>query len=61
MIIIKLLLIVIIAICVKLIYDAREICEKYFSSSMKNKQVTLIKITGFAVGIICTIIFGIIA
>lgn len=52
----KIILLILIAISVITIYDARKICEKYFSSSMKNRQVKLLKITGFAVAIICAII-----
>ena len=53
---IKLILLIIIAICVKIIYDARSIADKYFSTSEINKQVKLLKIVGFIVAIICAII-----
>ncbi len=56
----KIFLIVIIAICVMAIYDARKIAEKYFSSTDKNKATKTIKAVGFIVFAICGIIFCII-
>ena len=50
---IKLILLIIIAICVKTIYDARSIAKKYFSTSDINKQIKLLKIVGFIIAIIC--------
>ncbi len=52
---IKIILLIIIAICVTVIYDARRIGERYFSSSMKNKQINMLKIFGFIIGIICAV------
>ncbi len=52
----KILLVIIIAICVTSIYDARRIAEKYYSNSDKNKAVKLIKLSAFVIAIICGII-----
>ena len=54
----KIILLIIIAICIIIIYDARTITEKYFSIVDKNKQIKLLKIIGFIVAIICTIILS---
>lgn len=53
---IETILLIIIAISVTFIYDARSIANKYFSRDDKNKQIKLLKIVGFLVAIICTII-----
>ena len=55
---IKLILLIIIAISVIAIFDARRIAQKYFSTSDINKQVLLLKIIGFLVAITCAIIFS---
>lgn len=54
---IKIILLIIIAICVTVIYDTRKIAEKYFSSTINNKQIKLLKIVGFVIAIISAIIF----
>lgn len=43
----KLFLLIIMALGVIAIYDARKIVNKYFSSQDQNKSVTIIKIIGF--------------
>ena len=53
----KLFLIIVIAICIMAIYDARRIAEKFFSSADKNKVVKLIKIFSFILFAICGITF----
>ncbi len=53
---IKIILLVIIAIGVKTIFDARSIAEKYFSTQDINKQVLLLKAVGFLVSIVSAII-----
>ena len=53
-------LVIVIAICVMAIYDARKIGEKFFSSPDKNKITKIIKIIGFIILIICGVIFYII-
>ncbi len=53
---IEIILLTIIAISVKVIYDARSITEKYFSNEDENKQIRLLKGVGFLVSIICAII-----
>ncbi len=53
---IRIILLIIIAIGVTAIFDARRIAEKYFSSSDINKQVLLLKAVGFLVSAICAII-----
>lgn len=52
---IKIILIIIIAISVTVIYDARKIAKKYFSSSDINRQVLLLKVVGFLVAVISAI------
>lgn len=52
----KILLIIIIAICVTCIYDARKIGERFFSSGNINKLTRQIKIISFVVLVICSII-----
>ena len=53
----RLFLIIVIAICVMAIYDARRIADKFFSSADKNKVVRLIKIFSFILFAICGITF----
>lgn len=53
----KLFLLVLIAISVTAIYDARKIEEKFFSSADKNKIAKFIKAIGFIVCIICGVTF----
>lgn len=53
----KILLLIIIAICVIVIYDTREIADKYFSSNINNRQIKLMKIISFIIAIISSIIF----
>ena len=48
----KLFLLLLIAIGVILIYDAREIVNKYFGDEDKNKQASILKVLGFAISII---------
>lgn len=56
----KFIMLILIAIGVTLIYDAREITMKYFSDQDKNKTTMLIKILGFIISAICgTIIVAI--
>lgn len=55
---IKMLLLIIIAIGVTIVFDARKIAEKYFSSSDINKQALLLKAVGFLVSVICAIILS---
>ena len=50
-------LVIVIAICVMAIYDARKIGEKFFSSPDKNKITKIIKIIGFIILVICGITF----
>ncbi len=53
----KIILLIIIAISVMAIYDARKIADKFFSSVDKNKMTKMIKIIGLVLCIICGIIF----
>lgn len=53
---IKIILLIIIAIGVTAIFDARRIAEKYFSTQDINKQALLLKAVGFLVSTICAII-----
>ena len=53
---IKIILLIIIAIGVTTIFDARRIAEKYFSTQDINKQALLLKAVGFLVSAICAII-----
>ncbi len=53
----KIFLLIIIAISVTAIYDARKIGDKFFSSSDKNKVAKIIKILGLILCIVCGIIF----
>lgn len=52
----EIFLILIIAICVTAIYDARRIAEKYFSDSDKIKVIRMIKLIAFIVGAISGIV-----
>lgn len=51
------ILVIIMAMCVIAIYDARRIGEKFFSSPDKNKVTKMIKLIGFIILIVCGIIF----
>ena len=53
---VKVILIIIIAVSVHIIYDARSVANKYFSRENINKQVKMLKIVGFLLAIICSII-----
>lgn len=53
---IKIVLLIIIAICVTIIYDARKITEKYFSSTINNKQIKLMKVVSFIIAIVAAFI-----
>ena len=55
---IKIILLVIIAIGVKTIFDARKIAEKYFSTQDINRQALLLKAVGFLVSAISAIIYS---
>ena len=55
-VIVKIIGFVIIALGVVLIYDARSISKKRFSFGDKNTGVKLLKITGFGISLIGTII-----
>ena len=50
-------LMIVMAICVMAIYDARKIGEKFFSSPDKNKITKIIKLVGFIIFAICGVIF----
>ena len=52
---IEIILLIIIAICITIIYDARDIIEKYFSSVDLNKQAKVLKIIGTIVAIACAL------
>ena len=52
---IEIILLIIIAICITIIYDAREIIKKYFSSVDLNKQAKVLKIIGTIVAIACAL------
>ena len=53
---IKIILLIIIAIGVTAIFDARKIAEKYFSTQDINRQALLLKAVGFLVSIVSAII-----
>jgi hypothetical protein len=46
---------IIIAICVTVIYDARRIAEHYFSTTDKNNVIGIIKVIAFLICIISAI------
>lgn len=48
----KLFLIIIIAIGVTAIYDARKIVKQYFSKQDQNTTVLIVKIAGFVVSVL---------
>lgn len=48
----KLILVIIIAIGVTAIYDARKIVKQYFSKQDQNSTVLIIKIAGFVVSVL---------
>jgi Na+/proline symporter len=52
---IEIILLIIIAICITIIYDARDIIERYFSSVDLNKQAKVLKIIGTIVAIACAL------
>lgn len=54
--IIKLILVIIIAIGVTAIYDARKIVNKYFSKQDQNTAVLIVKIIGTILSIISAIV-----
>ena len=53
---IKIILLIIIAISVHVIYDARNVANKYLSRENINKEVKMLKFVAFLVAIICSII-----
>lgn len=55
---IKIILLIIIAIGVTAIFDARKIAEKYFSTQDINRQALLLKAVGFLVSSISAIIYS---
>lgn len=55
-IIIKIIALIIVAIGVIMIYDARKLSEKWFSFGDKNSSVKILKIAGFILAIIGAII-----
>lgn len=55
-IIIKIISFIIIAIGVIMIYDARKLSEKWFSFGDRNLVVKILKIIGFVVSIVGTLI-----
>lgn len=55
---IKIILLIIIAIGVTAIFDARKIAEKYFSTQDVNRQALLLKAVGFLVSAISAIIYS---
>ncbi len=55
---IKIILLIVIAIGVKTIFDARKIAEKYFSTQDINRQALLLKAVGFLLSSISAIIYS---
>ena len=55
---IKIILLILIAIGVIAIYDARKIAEKYFSTQDINRQALLLKVVGFLLSSISAIIYS---
>ena len=55
---IKIILLIIIAIGVTAIFDARKIAEKYFSTQDINRQALLLKAVGFLVSSVSAIIYS---
>lgn len=53
----KIILLIIIAIGVKCIYDARKISQKFFSSEDSNKMCTILKLIGIVMCVICGVIY----
>lgn len=53
----KVVILIIIAICVTAIYDARKIGEKILSKESINKKTRIIKIIAFIVLVICGILY----
>lgn len=56
----KIFLLIIIAICVTAIYDARKIAEKFLSDGNINRQAKAIKLISFGALILVSIIYIII-
>ncbi len=56
----KIILLLIIAIGVTLIYDARKISSEYFSKQDQNKITIILKLLGFALAIFCGFIIAIV-
>lgn len=56
----KILLVILIAIGVTAIYDAREITKKYFATQDQNNMTLVIKIIGFLISIISGIFYNMI-
>ena len=52
----KLFLIIMIALGVTAIYDARRITNQYFSNQDQNKMVNVLKVIGFLICTICGIL-----
>lgn len=52
----KLFLIIMIALGITAIYDARKITKQYFSKQDQNKMVNILKAVGFLVCMICGIL-----
>ena len=53
----KVLLVILIAIAVTLIYDARDITKKYFASQDQNQMTIILKVVGFIISIISAIVY----
>ena len=53
----KIILLIIIAIGVTCIYDARKISQKFFSSEDSNKMCTILKLIGIVMCVICGVIY----
>ena len=56
----KILLVILMAIGVTAIYDAREITKKYFATQDQNNMTLVIKIIGFLISIISGIFYNMI-
>ncbi len=60
MIWIKILVAILASISVVLIFDARPIVRKFFTSSDRNSATILLKIIGAVLLLVCTILFRVI-
>ena len=49
----KLFLLILIAIGVTIIFDARKITKNYFGKQDQNKTVTILKVVGFVICVVC--------